>query len=174
MRRRLLLAGAAFAFAAGASAADLAAPNMNVVSPTLVTAGQPTAAALASLGAQGFGAVIFFAPPTERGVVKEEEEILARQGIAFVTLKLDFERPTEPDYDAFAAAMAAQAGKKVLVHCQINLQASSMVFLHRVIVDKEDPDAAYQPVARVWSPPAAWKRFIAGTLRSRGVSFEPY
>ena len=172
MRRRLLLAGAALALAAGA--ADLMAPNMTVVSPALDTAGQPTADALASLGAQGFGAVIFFAPPTERGVVKEEAEILARQGIAFVTLKIDFERPTERDYDAFAAAMAAQAGKKVLVHCQINLQASSMVFLHRVIVGKEDPDAAYQAVARVWSPPAAWKRFIAGTLRNHGVSFEPY
>ena len=172
MRRRLLLAGAALALAAGA--ADLMAPNMTVVSPALVTAGQPTPDALASLGAQGFGAVIFFAPPTERGLVKEEAEILARQGIAFVTLKIDFERPTERDYDAFAAAMAAQAGKKVLVHCQINLQASSMVFLHRVIVGKEDPDAAYQAVARVWSPPAAWKRFIAGTLRNHGVSFEPY
>jgi protein tyrosine phosphatase (PTP) superfamily phosphohydrolase (DUF442 family) len=174
MRRRLLLAGAALAVATGAGAADLAAPNMNVVSPTLVTAGQPTAAALASLGAQGFGAVIFFPPPAGRGVLKEEAEILARQGITFVTLKIDFEQPAERDYDAFAAAMAAQAGKKVLVHCQINLQASSMVFLHRVIVGKEDPDTAYQPVARLWSPPAAWKRFIAGTLRSHGVSFEPY
>jgi uncharacterized protein (DUF2141 family) len=70
MRRRLLLAGAALSVAPAASAAELAAPNMNVVSPTLVTAGQA--------------------------------------------------------------------------------------------------------VARLWSSPAAWKRFIAGTLRSHGVSFEPY
>jgi protein tyrosine phosphatase (PTP) superfamily phosphohydrolase (DUF442 family) len=167
-----VLAGVALAFAA--AAADLSAPNMNVVSPTLVTAGQPAAAALSSLGTQGFGAVIYFLPPTASGIVKDEAEILSRQGIAFVSLKIDFERPTERDYDAFAAAMAAQAGKKVLVHCQINLQASSMVFLHRVIVGKEDPDTAYQPVARLWSPPAAWKRFMAGTLRSHGVSFDPY
>ena len=174
MKRRLLLSGAALALTAGTNAAELAAPNMHVLSPKLATAGQPTADALASLRAHGFEAVIFFAPPTPRGLVKEEAEILARQGIAFTTLKIDFERPVERDYGDFAAAMAAQAGKKVLVHCQINLQASTMVFLHRVIVGKEDPDAAYQPVARLWSPPPAWKRFIVDTLRSHGVSFEPY
>ena len=54
------------------------------------------------------------------------------------------------------------------------MRASTMVFLHRVIESKEDPDTAYQAVARVWSPSGAWKRFLVATLRSHGVSFEPY
>jgi protein tyrosine phosphatase (PTP) superfamily phosphohydrolase (DUF442 family) len=177
VRRRALLATAALLLPAGAALAapaGLDAPNAVEISPKLVTSGQPTAAGLATLGAQGFGAVIYLAPPTVHDAVKEEPAILAAQGIAYVNLPIDFMQPDGRDYEAFAAAMAAHAGKKVLVHCQVNMRGSSMVFLHRVIAGKEDPDTAYQAVARVWSPSGAWKRFIVGTLRRHGVSFEPY
>ena len=175
MRRRALLAtAAALALPVRAHAAGLAAPNVVEISPRLVTSGQPTAAALAALGEQGFGAVVYLAPPTVHDAVKEEPAILAAQGIAYVNVPIDFMRPAARDYEAFAAAMAAHAGKKVLVHCQVNMRASTMVFLHRVIESKEDPDTAYQSVARVWSPSGAWKRFLVATLRSHGVSFEPY
>ena len=59
---RLLLAGVA-SLALGAQAAAqtpsgaLRAPNVVEISPQLVTAGQPTAEALAELRARGFGAV---------------------------------------------------------------------------------------------------------------------
>jgi hypothetical protein len=62
----------------------------------------------------------------------------------------------------------------VLVHCQINLRASSMVFLHRVIVGQEDPEQAYAAVAKVWSPDGPWRRFIVAMLRQQGLTFEPY
>ena len=49
-----------------------------------------------------------------------------------------------------------------------------MMFLHRVLAGREDPDTAYASVSRVWSPSGAWKRFLVSVLRSHGVSFEPY
>lgn len=62
----------------------------------------------------------------------------------------------------------------MLVHCQINLRASSMTFLHRVIVGKEAPEKAYDSVARVWSPNRVWKAYIVSMLRKHGIGFEPY
>ena len=162
----------AAALPAGAANPELAAPNVVQISPRLVTSGQPSAEELGRLKALGFGAVIYLAPPTVSDAVKAEPVILERQGIAFVNIPIRFDAPSDADFDAFAATMRGFGDRKVLVHCQINLRASSMVFLYRAIVLKEDPRLAYDAVEKVWVPDRAWRPFIERTLRLHGVSFE--
>jgi protein tyrosine phosphatase (PTP) superfamily phosphohydrolase (DUF442 family) len=157
-----------------AQGTHVSAPNVVVVSPRLVTSGQPSRSALAALRSQGYEAVIYLAPPTVQDAVRDEAAIVEGQGLAYVNIPIKFNEPTEQDYEAFAAAMAAFSSRKVLVHCQVNMRASSMVFLHRVIFGKEDPERAYEAVARVWSPDGPWKRYIVAMLRKHGVRFEPY
>ena len=151
-----------------------AAPNLVEITPRLVTSGQPSAEALAGLGAQGFEAVIYLAPPTVSDAVRDEAVIVSRQGLVFVNIPIRFDNPTEKDYETFASVLAALSRRKVLVHCQINLRASSMVFLYRVIAAKEDPAFAYESVAKVWSPNGEWKRLIVELLRKNGTNFDPY
>jgi protein tyrosine phosphatase (PTP) superfamily phosphohydrolase (DUF442 family) len=151
-----------------------AAPNIVEISPRLVTSGQPTAEALAELRAQGFDAVVYLAPPTVSDAVRDEAVIVGRQGLVFVNIPIRFDAPTEQDFEALAAVLKGLAERRVLVHCQINLRASSMVFLYRVIAAKEDPARAYDAVAAVWSPEGAWKRYLQAMLRKHGVNFEPY
>jgi len=175
LRRLLLSAFAAGAITSAQAQVDgLAAPNVVSISPTLVTSGQPTAASLARLGVLGFGGVIYLAPPTVPDAVPGEAEIVRAQGLEFVNIPIRFNNPTEADFQAFVAALAGMQGRKVLVHCQVNMRASSLVFLYRVIVGKESPDAAYQSVAAVWSPSGPWKALMLAKLREHGVSFEPY
>ncbi len=151
-----------------------AAPNIVEVSPRLVTSGQPTAEALAGLRAQGFDAVVYLAPPTVSDAVRDEALIVGRQGLVFVNIPIRFDAPTEQDFEALAAVLKGLSERRVLVHCQINLRASSMVFLYRVIAAKEDPARAYEAVAAVWSPEGAWKRYLQTMLRKHGIDFEPY
>jgi len=153
-------------------AAEVSAPNVVSVSPRLVTSGQPSAQELAKLKDLGFGAVVYLAPPTVHDAVRDEPAILERQGIAFVNIPIRFDAPSDADFDAFVAAMRGFADRKVLVHCQVNLRASSMVFLYRAIVLKEDPRLAYEAVEKVWVPDGAWRPFIERTLRRHGVDFE--
>lgn len=174
-RRRLLIAGLALPAAARPLTPPLQAPNVVVISPRLVTSGQPTAAALAQLGALGFDAVIYLAPPTVADAVADEPAIVQRQGLRYINIPIRFDNPTEADFDGFVAAMAALADKgRVLVHCQVNMRASSFVFLHRVIVGREKPETAYESVTRVWTPGGAWRRLIDQLLRKNGITFEPY
>lgn len=176
-REPFLLAAAALIALGGrpalAEEPALAAPNVVVISPKLVTSGQPTAQALESLGARGFDAVVYLAPPTVADAVKDEPMIVARQGLVFVNIPIKFENPTERDYETFAAVLAALSGRKVLVHCQINLRASSMVFLYRAIAAREDPSLAFDSVTKVWSPHGPWKRLIEELLRKHAIDFEP-
>jgi protein tyrosine phosphatase (PTP) superfamily phosphohydrolase (DUF442 family) len=170
MRIALGLAFALWTAAAGA----LEAPNVVVISPQLVTSGQPPEPSLASLGREGFAAVVYLEPTTWRDAIAREPEILREQGIAFEKVPIHWQDPTGADYDAFAAAMKRVPAGKVLVHCQMNLQASSMTFLYRVIALGEAPDKAYESVAGVWSPNPAWKKFIATELARANIAFEPY
>jgi protein tyrosine phosphatase (PTP) superfamily phosphohydrolase (DUF442 family) len=160
--------------AALAQQRPIAAPNLVEITPLLITSGQPSAEALAGLGAQGFEAVIYLAPPTVADAVRDEAVIVGRQGLVYVNIPVKFDSPTTKDFEVFAATLSALGKRKVLVHCQINLRASSMVFLYRVIVGKEDPQLAYEAVTKVWAPDGPWKRLIDEQLRKNGVNFEPY
>lgn len=160
--------------ASAASSADIAAPNVVPISPRLVTSGQPSAQALAGLGEQGFQAVVYLAPLTLPNAVKDEPEILARQHMAFVNIPIDFGKPGAEDFEQVAATLDRWKDKKVLVHCEVNMRASSMVFLYRTLRLKEKPEVAYEAVEKVWSPRGVWRELIVSQLRRGGVDFEPY
>jgi protein tyrosine phosphatase (PTP) superfamily phosphohydrolase (DUF442 family) len=167
---------AAFAFTADALAADpvLQAPNVVPVSARLVTSGQPTEDALSRLAAMGFGAVIYLAPPTVQDAIPGEEDIVRKQGLEFVNIPIKFGSPTDADFRSFVEAMNGFRDRKVLVHCQVNFRASSMTFLYRVIIARENPQQAYESVARVWAPHDVWMEFLVSQLRKAGMDFEPY
>lgn len=173
LQRLLAPFAAAFALAAAPALAALDAPNVVEISPRLTTSGQPTRDALAGLAAQGYEAVVYLAPPTVHDALRDEALIVARQGLVFVNLPIDFDRPSERDVATFNAVMQAFAGRKVLVHCQVNMRGSSMVFLYRSLQLKEDPRAAYESVSRVWTPNRAWRALIVQQLRAHGIDFEP-
>ncbi len=98
----------------------------------------------------------------------------ASQGVQYLNIPIPFGSPTAQDFAAVSAALTRYKGKKVLVHCQVNMRASTMVFLHRVVVDKVPPDTAYESVAAVWSPQGPWRRLISDVLQQHRIAFEPY
>ncbi len=168
------IAMAAVCVSVHAAEAPLQAPNVVPISDDLVTSGQPTAEALAHLSEQGFGAVIYLAPPTVSDAVPTEADMVRKQGMEFVNIPIPFNNPTSADFQAFVAAMERLGGRKVLVHCQVNMRASSMTFLYRVIVRGVKPEQAYESVTTVWSPHGPWKDLLVAELRRAGVAFEPY
>lgn len=173
---RVGAAVAAVLFAASAYSQEqsIQAPNVVAISPRLVTSGQPTAQSLARLGEQGFKADIYLAPLTVPDAIPNEKEIVEKQGLEFVNIPIPFGKPTEADFDRFVEAMNRFRDKKVLVHCQVNMRASTMTFLYRVIVGHEPPEQAYEAVAGVWSPKGPWKELLVAQLRKANIAFEPY
>lgn len=148
--------------------------NQVDISPQLTTSGQPTAGQLGNLAAQGYEAVIYLAPPTVGDAVKDESLIVGKQGLAWINIPIRFGAPTEKDFETFAAVLTALGPRKILVHCQVNMRASSMVFLYRTLIKKEDPHKAYEAVTRIWVPDGPWKTLIQGQLKKHGVQFDPF
>jgi protein tyrosine phosphatase (PTP) superfamily phosphohydrolase (DUF442 family) len=157
--------------AVGQGDQGIKAPNVVAISETLVTAGQPTAEALAGLSKLGFKAVIYLAPPTVRDAIANEPEIIGQQGMAFVNIPIQWTNPTEADFRSFTETMKRFQGQKVLVHCQANMRASAMTFLYRVIVAKENPAQAYESVLKVWTPKDQWKELMNSQLQKANIPF---
>lgn len=174
MRATRFMAGLGLLLWAAPPVLALTAPNVVVIDARLVTSGQPPAEALERLGAEGFEAVVYLAPASVSDAVREEPAILRRQGIEFVAVPIPFGAPTPAHFQAVAEALDRLKARKVLVHCQVNMRASTMVFLYRVLRRAEPPSLAYESVIRVWSPQGPWKEMAEGLLKARGVNFELY
>jgi protein tyrosine phosphatase (PTP) superfamily phosphohydrolase (DUF442 family) len=141
--------------------------NYVAVSPTIGTAGAPRHDQLEAVAAAGYRTVINLAPPGALGTLADESDAVARLGLHYANVPVDFSRPTAEDYVRFAALMRTHADERVFVHCQINLRASSFVFLYRVLELGDDPDRAYDDVLRVWQPAPQWRSFIRVMLEQR-------
>jgi protein tyrosine phosphatase (PTP) superfamily phosphohydrolase (DUF442 family) len=152
--------------------AGIVAPNVRVISPLLVTAGQPDRASLQRLKAEGYAAVISLAPGNTADAVPDQAQILAAQGVEFVHIPIPWQAPEAAHLESMAAAMQRLKGKKVLVHCQMNMRASALTFLYRTIHEKEDPAKAWADVKPLWTPTNQWAAFIDGQLRAAGIAFE--
>jgi len=174
LRLRPLLCALSLLVAGQAHAAPATPPNLVALTGQLVTSGQPSAAWLATVAEQGFEAVVYLAPPTVSDAVRDEALIVGRQGLVFVNIPIRFEAPTERDFDTFAAQMRALQGRRVLVHCQVNMRASTLSFLYRVIVEKVEPRQAFDSVAQVWTPSGPWKQLMLEQLRKHRVEFDPF
>lgn len=173
-----ILAGAASVAAMSAEpaappapVAGIVAPNVRVISPLLVTAGQPDRASLQRLKAEGYAAVISLAPGDVRDAVADQPAILAAQGIEYVHIPIPWQAPEAKHLEAMAAAMQRLKGKKVLVHCQMNMRASAITFLYRTIHEKEDPAKAWSDVTPLWTPTNQWAEFIKAQLQAHGIAF---
>lgn len=164
----------AYCWSAIAASQPIAAPNVVVIGPNLVTSGQPTVQALAGLSKQGFEAGIYLAPSSVSDAIKNEPELVNSQGLEFIHVPIPFGAPTEAHFEAVSAALQRLRDQKVLVHCQVNMRASTMVFLHRVIEEKESPAMAWESVTRVWSPEGPWKRLVLAQLSKHGIKFDPF
>jgi protein tyrosine phosphatase (PTP) superfamily phosphohydrolase (DUF442 family) len=174
----MLFGGAGFAALAAEPAtplspvAGIVAPNVRVISPLLVTAGQPDRASLQRLKAEGYAAVISLAPGNTSDAVPDQAAILAAQGVEFVHIPIPWQTPEAMHLEEMATTMQRLKGRKVLVHCQMNMRASALTFLYRTIHEKEDPATAWSDVKPLWTPTNQWAEFINGQLRAHRIAFD--
>jgi len=151
-------------------------PNLALLDERWSTAGQPSAAWLGLLKQKGFDAVLYLAPSTVGDAVADEPEIVRGQGLVFAHVPVDFARPTLDDYRAFEAQLREWRAQnlKLLVHCQLNMRASTFSFLYRVRNEGADPETAWAAVQKVWTPLGPWKALVQQLLAEQNIGFDPF
>ncbi len=166
------LALAAFAWVAQPVAIRPGDPALNYipVSPTLATSGMPTRRQFKVIAEAGYAVVINLAPNGVAGAHDDEAGLAREAGLEYHHVPVDFARPQAGDYARLADLLRRHRGERVLVHCQVNMRASSMVFLYRVIELGEDADRAFDDVLRIWQPTHAWRGLLREQLMASEVA----
>lgn len=110
------------------------------------------------------------APGNARDAVADEAQLLEAQGVEYVHVPIPWQAPEAKHLEEAAAALDRLKGKKVLVHCQMNMRASTVTFLYRALYAKEDAATAWADVKKVWTPKDAWATFVDEQLRAGGIT----
>jgi protein tyrosine phosphatase (PTP) superfamily phosphohydrolase (DUF442 family) len=134
--------------------------NYIPISDALGTAGQPAAEQFAAIRAAGYEVVINLALPDSTNALPDEAERVGAQGMAYVHIPVVWESPTAEDLQRFFAVLDQNRGRKVFVHCALNMRVSCFVFLYRVLRLGVPAEVAWPDVLRIWQPNEVWQRFV--------------
>lgn len=141
-------------------AALMDAENTYQVFDWLWSSGQLSERDIAQLPALGIEAVINLAPPTSSNALPGEAELITRQGMAYVQIPVEWERPRLAQFAQFVGVLDAFTGRKVWIHCAKNMRVSAFVYLYRKQVLGEAEEQASFPMREIWRPNDVWQGFL--------------
>lgn len=75
-----------------------------------------------------------------------------------------WERPTEDDLAQFLTTMEAYGGRRIFVHCALNMRVSVFVLLYRVLRLQVPLEVARADLLSIWEPDGVWAEFMDGVL----------
>jgi NAD+ diphosphatase len=131
------------------------------------TAGQPTAEQFALIRAEGFDTVVNLALATSPGGLPDEGALVQGLGMEYVHIPVEFGAPQPDDLQRFFDAVEQREGKRIFVHCIMNMRVSAFMFLYRVLKLGHPIHDAELALHRLWQPDPVWQDFIDRALRSR-------
>jgi protein tyrosine phosphatase (PTP) superfamily phosphohydrolase (DUF442 family) len=142
------------------------AENTHQVFDWLWSSGQLTIKDIESLPALGIEVVINLALPTSSNALPGESEFVTRQGITYIQIPVEWERPELHQLMQFFGILNAVKERHVWVHCQKNMRVSAFIYLYRKLCLAESEDAATHPMREIWVPNETWRVFIRSVLSS--------
>lgn len=135
--------------------------NYLVLSDRISTSGQPTERQFALVKSAGFEDVINLAPHDAENALDDEAGVLEGLGVSYTHIPVNFQRPTQANFETFCARMGELEGRRVWVHCAANMRVSAFMYRYRCEVLGEEPQAAREDMSRIWEPFGVWKDFVS-------------
>jgi enamine deaminase RidA (YjgF/YER057c/UK114 family)/protein tyrosine phosphatase (PTP) superfamily phosphohydrolase (DUF442 family) len=134
--------------------------DLLVLSDDLATAGQPSEAELGAIAARGFQVVINLALATSPGALPDEAAAVARHGMEYLHIPIDFSAPDVPSALRFFEALRARRDRRLFVHCAANKRVSALIYAYRIVEGDPGPAQAAHDLNRRWEPDEVWRRYI--------------
>jgi protein tyrosine phosphatase (PTP) superfamily phosphohydrolase (DUF442 family) len=155
------------------SASDLSEiTNYREYDPMFSSSGQPSAKQMTLLSEAGFKRVIYIAFSDNKTAIKAEDRVVKSLGMDYLHIPVDFDHPTQDDFEDFAAVMNRDKELRTLLHCQVNFRASTFSFLYRVIYSGVAIAEAKSDLDEIWQPDKVWYQFIIDVLGHHQISHQ--
>ena len=147
-----------------------AIPHFLRLSDDIGTAGQPSVEQFAAIQEAGYDVVVNLRPPSD--TLPNERDLVEGSGMAYVSILVIWDAPTVENVEQFFAAIQANEGKQVFVHCAVNMRVSAFMYLYRIVKQQVTPEVAVQDLHRIWEPNPTWQSLIEQVLEQNGIPAE--
>jgi uncharacterized protein (TIGR01244 family) len=126
----------------------------------ITTSGQPTEAQLADIHALGVRHVVNLGLHTHEKALPDEARSVSRLGMTYIHIPVDFQNPTDQDFEKFCAVMEQLKDVPVHVHCIANARVSAFFYRYRRDVLGVEEAQARAEMEEVWRPKGVWAEFV--------------
>ena len=126
----------------------------------ITTSGQPTEAQLADIHALGVRHIVNLGLHTHEKALPDEAGSVRRLGMTYIHIPVDFQNPTDQDFEKFCSVMEQLKDVPVHVHCIANARVSAFFYRYRRDVLGIDEARARADMEEVWRPKGVWAEFV--------------
>tara|TARA_Y100000741_G_scaffold296586_1_gene237345 strand:- start:291 stop:737 length:447 start_codon:yes stop_codon:yes gene_type:complete len=125
------------------------------------TSGQPTKEQLILIAKNKYEVVINLALKSQIGSFEiNEKKILKSQKVKYIHIPVDFDNPTQLNFNEFVKTIQKFENKKIWVHCKANMRVSSFVYKYRRDILNLDHNEIFSDMKVIWSPNDVWNSFL--------------
>ena len=123
--------------------------------------GQPSEEQLAMIAKTGVTRIINLGPHDNKGALKDEPGTVAKLGMTYIYIPVDFDAPTDDDYAMFCDQMAKAPDQPLHVHCIYNARVSAFFYRYALGGRGGDIEEAFALMDGIWRPGGVWAKFIS-------------
>ena len=134
--------------------------NWRRLDDRITTSGQPTEAQLAEIQALGVRHIVNLGLHSSEKALPDEAGSVGRLGMTYIHIPVDFQNPTEQDFEQFCSVMERLKDVPVHVHCIANYRVSAFLYRYRRDVLGMDEPRARADLEAVWNPDGVWAPFV--------------
>src|SRR6266853_4923246 len=134
--------------------------NWRRLDDRITTSGQPTEKQLADIRALGVRHIVNLGLHTHEKALPDEAASVSRLGMTYIHIPVDFQNPTEEDFEQFCAVMDQLKDVPVHVHCIANARVSAFFYRYSRDVPGMDETHARAEMEAVWQPKGVWGEFV--------------
>lgn len=134
--------------------------NWRRLTPRLTTSGQPSEAELAELKDIGVTRIVNLGPHDNKGALDDERGTVTDLGMIYDYIPVDFEQPTDSDFEAFRAVLKSHPEEKIHVHCIYNARVSAFFYRYAKEAGGITREDAADNMESIWRPGDDWAAFV--------------
>ena len=134
--------------------------NWRRLNDKITLSGQPTEDQLVEIRKLGVTHIINLGPHHNKGALKDEAKSVTNLGMTYIYIPVEFESPTDQDFDLFCDAIESLKETQIHVHCIYNARVTAFFYRYAKSGRGGSMDEAFELMDGIWRPGNDWAKFI--------------
>lgn len=134
--------------------------NWRRLTERITSSVQPTEEQFADLKKLGVTHVINLGPHHNKGALEDEPGTLSKLGLDYIYIPVEFDDPTDQNFEAFCDALEGLPATQVHAHCIYNARVSAFFYRYAKSGRGLSEADAFSLMDGIWRPGNDWAQFI--------------